>query len=51
MSCEGCGEMIGEENCEGNFEVSCEWSGQGHFVVKVEVDHSWGWLRDLEVAK
>ena len=28
MSCKGCCEV----------RVSGEWSGQGHFVVKVEVD-------------
>ena len=40
MSCEGCCEVIGEGNCEGFDERSCEC--QAHFVVKVEVDHSEG---------
>ena len=33
-------EVVGEGSFEGYCEVSGEWSCQGHFVVKVEVDHS-----------
>ena len=39
-------EVIGEGNFEASYEECCEvrvsgeWSCQGHFVVKVDVDHS-----------